>query len=113
MLNLFTRATGGMISDLAGKHFGMRGRIWALWAIQTAGGVFCALIGKVDYSLALTMVMKVLFGIACQQACGLSIGVAPFVSKRATGQVLGFVGAGGNIGGAVTQALFFAGNFGG
>jgi hypothetical protein len=45
------------------------------------------------------------------QACGLSIGVAPFVSKRGLGQVYGFVGAGGNIGAAVTQALFFAGNF--
>jgi hypothetical protein len=29
------------------------------------------------------------------------------VSKRATGLVSGFVGAGGNAGGAVTQAIFF------
>lgn len=31
----------------------------------------------------------------------------PFVSKRATGLVSGFVGAGGNMGGAITQAVFF------
>jgi nitrate/nitrite transporter NarK len=31
--------------------------------------------------------------------------VVPFVSKRATGLVSGFVGAGGNAGGAITQVL--------
>ena len=33
--------------------------------------------------------------------------MVPFVSKRSTGLVSGFVGAGGNAGGAVTQAIFF------
>ena len=40
-------------------------------------------------------------------SCGLSFGVVPFVSKRSTGLVSGFTGAGGNAGGAVTQAIFF------
>lgn len=43
------------------------------------------------------------------QACGLHFGVAPFVSRRAYGVVSGLIGAGGNTGAAVTQALFFAG----
>ena len=37
--------------------------------------------------------------------------MVPFISKRALGLVSGFVGAGGNTGSAITQALFFAGSF--
>lgn len=48
--------------------------------------------------------MLVIFSIWCQQSCGLSFGVVPFVSKRSTGLVYGLVGAGGNAGAAVTQA---------
>jgi len=109
MMNIFTRATGGMISDFSARHYGMRGRLWSLWIIQTLGGIFCMLLGitPVYSSLAITMVILVIFSIWCQQACGLSCGVAPFVSKRSTGLVYGFVGAGGNTGAAVTQALFF------
>jgi NNP family nitrate/nitrite transporter-like MFS transporter len=108
-MNIFTRASGGMISDLSAKYWGMRGRLWSLWTIQTLGGVFCLLLGitPVYSSLAITMVVLVIFSIWCQQACGLSCGVVPFISKRSTGLVYGFVGAGGNTGAAVTQALFF------
>lgn len=49
----------------------------------------------------------VIFSIWCQQACGLSCGVVPFVSKRSTGLVYGLVGAGGNTGAAVVQASEF------
>ncbi|WIA11705.1 hypothetical protein OEZ85_011801 [Tetradesmus obliquus] len=109
MMNIFTRASGGMISDLAARHYGMRGRLWALWIIQTLGGVFCLLLGitPVYNSLLATMVILVIFSVWCQQACGLSCGVVPFISKRSTGLVYGLVGAGGNTGAAVTQAIFF------
>lgn len=49
------------------------------------------------------MAILVVFSIFCQQSCGLSFGIVPFVSKRSTGLVSGFVGSGGNVGGAVTQ----------
>jgi nitrate/nitrite transporter NarK len=49
------------------------------------------------------MAVLVVFSIFCQQSCGLSFGIVPFVSKRSTGLVSGFVGSGGNVGGAVTQ----------
>ncbi|KAG2431534.1 hypothetical protein HXX76_009548 [Chlamydomonas incerta] len=109
LMNLFTRATGGMISDLIAKPFGMRGRIWALWIIQTLGGIFCIVLGKVSNSLSATIVIMIIFSIFCQQACGLHFGITPFVSRRAYGVVSGLVGAGGNTGAAVTQAIWFAG----
>ncbi|GAB2239464.1 hypothetical protein Droror1_Dr00025377 [Drosera rotundifolia] len=36
---------GGMLSDLMGKRFEMRGRLWSWWTMQTLEGVFCILLG--------------------------------------------------------------------
>ena len=34
LMNLFARSLGGVLSDRANSRFGMRGRIWACWAVQ-------------------------------------------------------------------------------
>ncbi|KXZ49558.1 hypothetical protein GPECTOR_20g412 [Gonium pectorale] len=112
LMNLFTRASGGMLSDWVAKYWGMRGRIWALWIIQTLGGVFCIIMGRVEHNLSATIVIMIIFSIFCQQACGLHFGITPFVSRRAYGVVSGLVGAGGNAGAAITQAIWFAGTAG-
>lgn len=107
LMNLFARSVGGYISDRVAKPYGMRGRLWVLWIIQTVEGALCVLMGLAHKSLALTIVIMICFSIFVQAAEGASYGVVPFVSKRALGVVSGFVGAGGNAGSSITQTIFF------
>jgi MFS transporter, NNP family, nitrate/nitrite transporter len=109
LMNLCARSFGGLGSDLAGKYYGMRGRVWSLWLMQTFEGVFCIFMGLAKDSLWLTIVLMVVFSLLVQASEGATFGVVPFVSKRSLGVVSGFVGAGGNAGSVITQSLFFKG----
>ena len=110
LMNLFSRASGGMLSDLAALRFGMRGRIWTLWIIQSLSGAFCIGMAYCSLSLNATIGLMVIFSIFCQQACGAHFGIVPFISRRSYGMVSGIVGAGGNCGAIVTQVIFFGGS---
>ncbi len=107
LTNLFARALGGIVSDIIGKRFGMRGRLWWYYYTQLAGGVFCMVLYYVDDSFSATVAVLFLFALHTFAACGASFGIVPFISRRALGVVCGFIGAGGNAGSAITQAIFF------
>ncbi|KAI3799201.1 hypothetical protein L1987_34491 [Smallanthus sonchifolius] len=89
--NWVSRPTGGVVSDLLGRRFGVRGRLWGLWVVQTVAGLMCLWLGQVA-------------------ASGLTFGVVPFVSRRSMGVISGMTGSGGTVGAVVTQLLLFSGS---
>lgn len=111
LMNLFARSVGGIASDICAAKYGMRGRLWALWIIQTVEGLLCVVMGRLYMTLPGTLVVMILFSTTVQMAEGASYAVVPYISRRALGICSGFIGAGGNAGSAITQAIFFKGAF--
>ncbi|KAI3934825.1 hypothetical protein MKW92_008577 [Papaver armeniacum] len=109
LANIVSRPGGGVLSDMMAKRFGMRGRLWSLWLVQTLGGLLCILLGRVN-SLGASVAVMLVFSFFVQAACGLTFGVVPFVSRRSLGLISGMTGAGGNVGAVITQLIFFKGS---
>jgi NNP family nitrate/nitrite transporter-like MFS transporter len=107
LMNLFARSIGGIVSDKMSVAFGMRGRLWTLWIVQTTEGILCILMALAKDSLGLTIMFMIFFSICVQASEGASYGIVPFLTRRALGVASGYIGAGGNAGSTLIMALFF------
>jgi len=49
--NLFARSIGGFVSDYMNKNYGVRGRLWAYWFVQTLEGTLCIILSLLTLGL--------------------------------------------------------------
>lgn len=106
LMNLFSRATGGFLSDAANARAGLRGRILAQFAIIFLGGLFLFIFKFAVVTLSGAIVVLIIFSYFVQAGCGTSFGIVPFVNPEISGAISGLVGAGGNVGGLVFTIIF-------
>lgn len=106
LLNIVSRPTGGVLSDLLSSRFGHRSRITWLFATAFGGGLFMLIFGLVP-SLPAAIVLMIFFSFLYEQACGATYSLVPFVSNRSPGLVSGFVSAGGTAGAAIWNGQVF------
>ena len=106
LLNIVSRPSGGIFSDLLSARFGHRSRITWLFAAAFGGGLFMLIFGLVP-TLPAAVVLMVAFSVLYEQACGATYSLVPFVSNRSPGLVSGFVSAGGTAGAAIWNGQVF------
>jgi NNP family nitrate/nitrite transporter-like MFS transporter len=104
-MNLFARALGGIFSDKAGRHYGMKGKGLFLAGALLLEGTGLILFGRAG-SLPLAIALMLIFALFLKMANGATFGIVPFVNEKNVGLVSGIVGAGGNLGGVLFGFLF-------
>ncbi len=108
LMNLFARTLGGVFGDLFGGKWGLRGRVFWLFAALFCEGLALMLFSQMKV-LVLAIPALILFSLFVQMSEGATYSVVPFVNKKALGAVAGIVGAGGNAG-AVAAGFLFKGS---
>lgn len=71
MLNFVSRPLGGVLTDVLGKYYGMRGRLWALFGTLAIGGMAVAVLGTQKNNSSTTIAMMVIAGwfLEVSQSC--------------------------------------------
>jgi len=108
LMNLFSRATGGFLSDYAFSKMGIRGRLLVHFIIIFLNGIFLIAFRFSLNTLGQAITILVFFSYFTQACCGSVFGIVPFVDPTIVGAVSGLVGAGGNIGGLIFTGVFKA-----
>jgi NNP family nitrate/nitrite transporter-like MFS transporter len=104
-MNLFARALGGIVSDRAGRRFGMRGKGLLLASMLLLEGLGLILFAHAG-TLIFAITSMLTFALFLKMANGATYGIVPFVNEKNVGLVSGIVGAGGNLGGMMFGFLF-------
>ncbi|KAG3186623.1 hypothetical protein PC128_g12923 [Phytophthora cactorum] len=105
LMCIFARAIGGYASDVASRHYDMKGRISMQLLCLVGQGVFLYLFSQIRV-LTWSIPCLVVFGIFAQASTGTTYGIVPYVCPEYTGVTSGIVGAGGNMGSLAWGFLF-------
>ncbi|KAL3664970.1 hypothetical protein V7S43_010145 [Phytophthora oleae] len=105
LMCIFARAIGGYASDVANRHYDMKGRISMQLLCLVGQALFLYLYSQIRV-LAWSIPCLVVFGFFAQASTGTTYGIVPYVCPEYTGVTSGIVGAGGNMGGLAWGFLF-------
>ncbi|MBI4203263.1 MAG: MFS transporter [Chloroflexi bacterium] len=105
LMNIFARTLGGVVGDLSGIRWGLRGRVLFMGAVLLLEGLALMVFSQMAV-LPLAISSMIVFSLFVQMSEGATYSVVPFINRRALGSVAGIVGAGGNMG-AVTWGFLF------
>jgi NNP family nitrate/nitrite transporter-like MFS transporter len=106
LMNLFSRASGGFLSDYGNYKAGMRGRLLIQFLVLFFEGTFLIVFRYSLGSLSSSIVVLIIFSYFVQACCGTSFGIVPFVDPAIVGSLTGLIGAGGNLGGLFFNFVF-------
>ena len=102
VMNLFSRPSGGLISDKLGS------RKWTMTVVALGVGISYLLAFRIDssWSIPAAIAVTMVSAYFAQAGCGATYGMVPLIKKEITGQISGNVGAYGNFGGVVFLTIF-------
>jgi NNP family nitrate/nitrite transporter-like MFS transporter len=102
LMNLFSRPSGGLISDKFGS------RKWTMTLISAGIGVgyLMAYEIKSSWPIPVAIAVTIFAAYFAQAGCGATYGIVPLIKKESTGQIAGNVGAYGNFGGVVYLTVY-------
>ncbi|KAG0329007.1 High-affinity nitrate transporter 2.1 [Podila horticola] len=108
LMNLFSRASGGMLADYVNTLIGegIQGRMLVHFTILILEGAFIIGFSFAIGSLSSSIVVLILFSYFVQAGCGTTFSIVPFANPKSIGAVYGLVGAGGSIGSIVFNYIF-------
>ncbi|MDD5177281.1 MAG: MFS transporter [Sterolibacterium sp.] len=102
VLNFFSRALGGYISD----RMPTRKMAHLIYLAGVAGGfVMMSMIGP-EWPLVLAVAVVMICAMFVTGGCGTTFALIPFVKRRITGNVAGYAGAYGNVGAVVFTTAY-------
>lgn len=105
LMNLFARSLGGLFGDKYGIKYGLKGRVYFLFAVLFLEGIMLIVFSQMAL-LPVAIVTMIFFSLFVQMSEGATFSVVPFINKKAIGSVSGIVGAGGNAGAVAAGFLF-------
>ena len=109
-MNVFARGLGGFCSDWFFSKSGFRGRLWCQIIFLVCEGLLIVLFSYTS-TMGGAVTVMIFFSIFLQAAEGSTFGIVPYLDEAVTGTVVGFVGAGGNAGGAIFVGIFVYNNY--
>jgi MFS transporter, NNP family, nitrate/nitrite transporter len=102
LLNLFSRPSGGIISD----RFGSRKWTMTLLASGIGMGYLTASLINPSWALPAALLVIMFSGLCAQAGSGSAFAIVPLIKPEMTGQIAGNVGAYGNFGGVLYLVIY-------